>query len=121
MDCRDWIVLKPEEVGMSDEVAGSPLLAVLSTVLLGRDFEEASCVLTACLLDEDMPPMRQVKPGAVAAELVDLEDSDEAVRYLLPTPDGELALLAEFAIAGGMSREMYERIEALMASFHWLT
>ena len=34
MDCRDWLIITPSETGLPDEVAGTPLLAVLSTVVL---------------------------------------------------------------------------------------
>jgi hypothetical protein len=40
------------------------------------------------------------------------------VRYLVPSPDGRLALLAEFSADSG-DREVRQRIEALMASFRW--
>jgi hypothetical protein len=40
------------------------------------------------------------------------------VRYLVPSPDGRLALLAEFSIDGD-GFEVRRRIEALMASFRW--
>jgi hypothetical protein len=40
------------------------------------------------------------------------------VRYLVPSPDGRLALLAEFTMDGD-TVEVRQRIEALMASFRW--
>jgi hypothetical protein len=53
MDCRDWLVITPEEAGLPDEVAGTPLLAVLSTVVLDQvDFRSVSAVLTVGLLDD---------------------------------------------------------------------
>ncbi len=54
MDCRDWLVITPSETGLPDEVAGTPLLAVLSTVVLDADeFRSVSAVLTVGLLDDD--------------------------------------------------------------------
>ena len=48
MDCRDWLVITPSESGLPEEVAGTPLLAVLSTVVLdSSDFRSVSAVLTA--------------------------------------------------------------------------
>jgi hypothetical protein len=38
---------------------------------------------------------------------------------VLPTPEGNLALLAEFAMIDGADAEVAARIEALMASFRW--
>ena len=59
MDCRDWVVVTPDEAGIPDEVAGTPLLAMLSTVVLGTDrFTPASGVLTIGLLDEQSPAVR---------------------------------------------------------------
>jgi hypothetical protein len=121
MDCRDWLVVSPTEVGMSDEIAGAPLVAVLSTVVLGDgEFREASCVLSVGLMADDLPATREVAAGSVAAELIDAEDSELAARFVLPAPDGELVLLAEFTMPGGEARAVRARIEALMASFHWI-
>src|ERR1700712_4717962 len=54
MDCRDWLVITPSETGLPEEVAGTPLLAALSTVVLdAEDFRSVSAVLTLVLLDED--------------------------------------------------------------------
>jgi hypothetical protein len=118
MDCRDWLVVTPSAAGLPDEVAGAPLLAVLSTVVLGGgSFKPASGVLTVGLMDGEVP-LRQVQ-GGPAAELVDGEAPADCVRYVLPTPEGQLALLAEFAMPGGADPEVEERIESLMASFRW--
>src|SRR5665647_2317698 len=71
MDCRDWLVVTPAQVGLPDEVGGAPLLAVLSTAVLGQNsFRSASAVLTVGLLDSDVPA-RPVAGGTVAVELVD--------------------------------------------------
>jgi hypothetical protein len=119
MNCRDWLVLTPESAGLPDEVAGAPLLAVLSTAVIGDDdIKPASGVLTVGLMDSDVP-LRPVAEGAVAGELVDGEAPPDCVRYVLPTPEGHLALLAEFAMTDGADAEVEERIEALMASFRW--
>jgi hypothetical protein len=129
MDCRDWLVVTPSEAGLPEELGGSPLLAVLSTVVLGDGaFVPASGVLTVGLLEEDLPPSRPVGgPDCVAAELLDGDEADgdevtgaaASVRYLLPAPDRRLALLAEFTLSEGSSPEATGRIESLMASFRW--
>ena len=62
--------------------------------------------------------MRSVAPGSVAAELI--EDADEQnTRYVLPAPEGSLALVAEFTTPDGRDPEVVRRIEALMVSFRW--
>lgn len=119
MDCRDWLVVTPGEAGIPEEIAGTPLLALLSTAVIGtRDLSSASAVLTVGLLDDDAPPAVPPTYGCVAAEVVDPEGDDRSVRYLAPSPDGRLALLAEFSMDVDTA-EVRQRIEALMASFRW--
>lgn len=118
LDCRDWLVVTPEEAGLPDEVGGSPLLAVLSTVVLDcGDFKPASGVLTVGLLDVDLPS-RPIGDECVAEELLD-EPSDRSLRYLMPSPDGRLAVVAEFELTDGVDRGVVERVETLMRSFRW--
>jgi hypothetical protein len=119
MDCRNWLVITPEETGLPDEVAGAPLLAVLSTAVIGvDDFRSVSAVLTLGLLDDDGRPGAS-HGHAVAAELDDGDELDGTVRYLLPAPDGRLALLAEFTTTGEVDAEVQRRITDLMTSFRW--
>lgn len=119
MDCRDWVVITPSQAGLPEEVAGSPLLAVLSTAVLGEDsFRSASAVLTVALLDSEVAT-RPLAGSAVAAELIDPDGLADTRRYVLPTPDGQLALVAEFTTPDGDDDEVVTRIESLMASFRW--
>lgn len=121
MDCRDWLVITPSETGLPDEVAGTPLLAVLSTVVLDADdFRCVSAVLTVGLLDDGDETVG-VEPEWLALDAIDNHDDHRggSVRYVLPTPDRQLALLAEFTVTGSVDIEIYRRIEALMASFRW--
>lgn len=120
MDCRDWLVLTPAEAGLPDEVAGAPLLAVLSTLVIADDtLLEASGVLTVGLLDDDLPSHRPVAGDCIAAELLDADAASNSLQYLLATPDGQLALLAEFTIPEGADSEVARRVETLMRSFRW--
>jgi hypothetical protein len=120
MDCRDWLVVTPDEAGIPEEVGGAPLLAVLSTAVIGTDdIASASAVLTVGLLDEDAPPAVPPVVGCVAAEVIEPEADERSVRYLAPSPDGRLALLAEFNLDGDGGWEIRRRIEALMSSFRW--
>lgn len=120
MDCRDWLVVTPDGAGIPDEVAGSPLLAMLSTVVLGSaSFCPASGVLTLAVLDEEMPAALPVAGGAVAAELVEPDADEFGMRFVLPAPSGRLALLAEFAMPEGRDPALVERVHGLMRSFRW--
>jgi hypothetical protein len=120
MDCRDWLVVTPAEAGLPDEIAGAPLLAVLSTVALdGGEFVPASGVLTVGLLGDDLPLGQPLAPGAVAAELVGPDDDENALRYVLPAPNGVLGLLAEFTTPEGVEAGLLERVRSLMCSFRW--
>jgi hypothetical protein len=119
MDCRDWLVVTPDEAGIPEEVGGAPLLAVLSTAVIDSDdLTSASAVLTVGLLDDDAPPAVPAFDDSVAAEVIELDPDERSVRYLAPSPDGRLALLAEFSVDSN-SAEVRRRIEALMQSFRW--
>jgi hypothetical protein len=135
MDCRDWLVATPDEAGLPEEVDGAPLLAVLSSAVVDEnDLQSVSAVITVGLLDDDAPLAVPLHDDCVAAEVVDgFEDTDDdvAVRYIVPAPDGQLALLAEFSVRTGAGitpgrhsdvrtdPELSRRIEALMSSFRW--
>ncbi|WP_375477280.1 hypothetical protein [uncultured Jatrophihabitans sp.] len=121
MDCRDWLVVSPTEAGLPDDVAGAPLLAVLSTLVIEDDICEATGALTVGLIDDDEAlDVRQVAPGAAAHELLDEESSPGMRRYVMPAPgDQNLALLAEFVMARDADDELERRVEALMTSFRW--
>lgn len=121
LDCRDWMVVSPTEAGLPEDVAGAPLLAVLSTVVIDDDLREATGALTVGLLDdaEDLP-VRTVAPGAVARELLDADELGGTRRYVMPAPGAQrLALLAEFVVADGSDDELDRRVERLMVSFRW--
>jgi len=120
MDCRDWVIVTPDDSDIPDEIAGTPLLAMLSTVVIGAaSFRPASGVLTVALVDDEPPAVRPVPGGDVAGELLDADADQFGMRFMLPTPNGRLALLAEFAIPEGRHPEVVERVEDLMRSFRW--
>jgi hypothetical protein len=114
-------VVTPTEAGLPDEVAGTPLLAMLSTVVLGPDtFLPASGLLSVGMVeDEDLECAQTVGGGSVAIELTDAEADDFGVRFLIPAPNRKLALLAEFSVPDGRVPELVDRIRALMRSFRW--
>lgn len=119
MDCRDWIVLSPGDAGVPEEIAGSPLLAVLSTVVIEDDLLEAKGALTIGIIDEDEPLQTcSVTPGSPVQELVDQDASPDSMRFVMPAPNGQpLALLAEFVVDG--NTELETRVRRLMSSFRW--
>jgi len=120
LDCRDWLVVGPAEVGLPEDVAGAPLLAVLSTVLIADDLEEATGALTVGVLDEsEQLEIRAVAPGAAAYEMVDEFMTPGTRRYVMPAPgEHRLALLAEFVVGVGRD-ELDRRVDRLMQSFRW--
>jgi hypothetical protein len=120
MDCRDWRVIGPTETGLPGDVAGAPLLAVLSTVVIDDDLCEATGALTVGIIDDDEDlDIRAVAPGAAAYELVDALAAPGIRRYVIPAPGGDrLALLAEFVV-GPDRAELDRRVERLMVSFRW--
>lgn len=121
MDCRDWMVVSPSEAGMPDDVAGAPLLAVLSTVIIEDDLLEATGALTVGMIDDASDlDIRQIAPGAAAHELIDFDVTAGTRRFVMPAPGGQrLALLAEFVLAYGGEQELGRRVERLMESFRW--
>jgi hypothetical protein len=123
MDCRDWMVVSPRDAGLPEEVADAPLLAVLSTIVIDDDVREATGALTVGILDEpDDLAVRPVAPESPAQELVDDEQLPRTRRFVMPAPNQQLALLAEFVVqdeSGSSEVELDERVEKLMASFRW--
>lgn len=120
MDCRDWLVIEPAQAGLPDEVAGAPLLAMLSTVLLEQgQFRSVSGVLTVGLLDAALPRQVPVAPGSVAQRIVDADEDHRARCFLVSAPGSRLAMLAEFAMPAVPDAALEQRVDALMASFRW--
>ncbi len=120
MDCRAWMVVSPNEAGLPEDVAGAPLLAVLSTMVIDEDIVEATGALTVGLIDDDEPlEVREVAPGAVARELLDEDQTPGTRRYVMQAPGQRLALLAEFVLQTDLDDELERRVEALMTSFRW--
>jgi hypothetical protein len=114
MDCREWIVLQPGEAGFPGIDSEDPIVAVLSTAVIAQDeLHPLRAVLSLALLEEE----GSAAVSGSQAQVIDY--GERMVVYLLPTPDGRLALLAEFTLAPMPSPESGRRIEALMDSFRW--
>ncbi|MBE7187884.1 hypothetical protein [Jatrophihabitans endophyticus] len=120
MDCRDWMVVSPSEAGMPEDVSGTPLLAVLSTMVVEDDIREATGALTVGIIEDDEElDTRAVAPGSIARELLDELPEPGTRRYVMPAPGQRLALLAEFVVENDDAAELDQRVERLMASFRW--
>jgi hypothetical protein len=118
LDCRDGLVAEPVEVGLPEEVAGAPVLAVLSTALVERDgLSSIGAVLSLGLLDDESAD-RDIGPGVVR-RLVEPDSDGRLIRYVVPAPGGRLGLLAEFTVDDLARPELLARVEALMSSFRW--
>jgi hypothetical protein len=119
LDCRDWLVATPEDGTVPEEIAGAPVVAVLSTVVIGVvDLEPASAVLSIGLLDEPVDAIR-IATDSPVAELIDVDFALGSARYVVPAPVGQLALLAEFSGGHGCADELLHRFQRLMTSFRW--
>jgi hypothetical protein len=121
MDCRHWIVLSPVDAGMPDDIAGSPLLAVLSTAVIEGDILEARGALSVGLMEgADELDTRAVAPGTPVREVVGEDATPGTRRFVIPAPNGHpLALVAEFVISEDSEDELTDRVEHLMGSFRW--
>jgi hypothetical protein len=118
LDCRDWLVATPDDGSVPEEVAGAPVVAVLSTAIIHASrLTPASAVLSIGLLDEPVESV-QLDADSPVAELIDMDVAAGSARYVVPAPGGQLALLAEFT-GGGECAELLRRFEQLMASFRW--
>jgi hypothetical protein len=118
LDCRDWLIATPDDGSVPEEIGGAPVVAVLSTAMIGSDcLTAASAVLSIGLLDEPVESVKLNEDSPVA-ELIDVDVSVGSARYVVPAPDGQLALLAEFT-GGPHCGELLQRFEQLMASFRW--
>lgn len=118
LDCRDWLIATPADGSIPEEIAGAPVVAVLSTAVIGaEDILAASAVLSIGLLDEPVDSVRLDDQSPVA-ELIDFDTNQGLARYVVPAPDGPLALLAEFSVKGECG-DLMDRFARLMASFRW--
>ncbi|HEX2903795.1 MAG TPA: hypothetical protein VHO01_10115 [Jatrophihabitans sp.] len=118
LDCRDWLISTPEDGSVPEEIGGAPVVAVLSTAVIGADdIVPASAVLSIGLLDEPVDCV-QLAADSPVAELIDLDAEEGQARYVVPAPDGQLALLAEFSSGPGCP-DLLDRFAALMSSFRW--
>ncbi|MCW2522282.1 MAG: hypothetical protein JWO63_617 [Frankiales bacterium] len=122
LDCRDWLVATPADGSVPEEIAGAPLVAILSTLLVGSMaaglFASGSAVFSVGLVDEPVATVRSGRCSPVA-ELIEFDAVAGSARYVVPAPHSEIALLVEFACGGAAEPELLRRFHSLMASFRW--
>lgn len=119
LDCRDWLVATPDDGTVPEEIGGAPVVAVLSTVVIdASEFAPGSAVLSVGLLDEPVDAVRLDERSPVA-ELIDFGRHEGNARYVVPAPDGPLALLAELSGPDRCPQELVSRFRDLMTSFRW--
>ncbi|MDQ2838030.1 MAG: hypothetical protein M3Y42_15385 [Actinomycetota bacterium] len=118
LDCRDWLIATPEDGSVPEEIGGAPVVAVLSTAVIGSDdLMPASAILSIGLLDEPVDAIK-INSDSPVAELLDFDAAAGSARYVVPAPEGPLALLAEFS-AGSDCGDLMDRFTRLMTSFRW--
>jgi hypothetical protein len=114
LDCRDWLVSTPDDGSAPEEIAGAPVVAVLSTAIIeSDDLLPGSALLSVGLLEDD-----RADSATPTAELLDLDLEGGFARYMVPVPDSQLALVAEFS-CDRANADMMERFGRLMSSFRW--
>ena len=145
LDCREWLVATEADGILPDDIGGVAVLAVLSTGIVAEgDLQSASAVFSLGLLDDEVDEFDRI----VGAEVVDgftdtvddlditqkhdaatdqgpevyVHDVDWAAghaRFVVPSPDGSLAVIAEFSSATMPSPELVDRFHRLVESFRW--
>jgi hypothetical protein len=119
LDCRDWLVATPEDGTAPEEIGGAPVIATLSTALIGdSDMIAGNAVLSVGLLDEVSAHAVLTQRSDWCADLVEVDPVNGSARYVLACPDSQLALLAEFSCAQPHA-DLMARFEDLMSSFRW--
>ena len=133
LDCRDWLVATEADGILPDDIGGVAVLAVLSTALVDAgELQSASAVFSLGLLDAapaefpQLVGLATVPPGDEAgtpdAPEVFVHDADWAAghaRFVVPSPDRSLAVIAEFSSSPMPSHDLVERFHRLVDSFRW--
>jgi len=119
LDCREWLVASPLDGSIPDEIGGVPVVAMLSTAVIGvAEIEVATAILSVGLLDEPVDAVR-LGETSPAAELLGSDSQGSSACYVVPAPRGRIALLAELTAGPSCDLELTRRFERLMTSFRW--
>jgi hypothetical protein len=143
LDCRDWLVATEADGILPDDIDGVAVLAVLSTAVVDQgDLQSASAVFSLGLLDDEPDEFSQIVgldhtlPAETDPAATDLTNTDRLAdepdvyvhdadwaaghaRFVVPSPDGSLAVIAEFSSAPMPSPDLVERFHRLVDSFRW--
>lgn len=126
LDCRDWLVADGGDEVLPEDIGGVPVLAVLSTALVVDDtLHSASAVLSLGLMEDDFdvftlePGIADSRSGVPDIHVLDTDWAAGHARFVLPAPDGELAVIAEFSSAPAPVPDLVERFRDLVSSFRW--
>lgn len=125
LDCRQWLVANEADGALPGDIADGPVLAILSTaVVTGQSLQSASAVLSLGLMDDDFDVFPAEPATAAGPSVPDVHvlSADWAVGhacFVLPAPDGDLAVIAEFSSAPDPLSDLVERFRDLVASFRW--
>ena len=122
LDCRDWLIATEEDGVLDEEICEGPVLAVLSTVVIEeQQFFPATVVLSVALIDEPYREYLGIDAQGFHSDdrLADVEWEQGNARYFAPSPDGGLALMAEFSSPPRPPSELAHRFHRLMGSFRW--
>ena len=93
--------------------------AGLAVILCNSDEKSSKEHAYLDLLEEQRVKGILITPADGISELVDIDPDGRLMRYLVPAPDGRLALLAEFTVDIAAGAALRARVETLMASFRW--
>ncbi len=128
LDCQNWLITSELSTSGADGVPsedmdGIPVVAVLSTALIGTsDLESASAVFSLGLMDADVDLEPLVDATAADAPEVYIHETAWAeghARFVIPAADAYLAVIAEFCSDRNPSPELVDRFYALVSSFRW--
>lgn len=128
LDCQNWLIASEAVTSgadgtLSEDIDGVPVLAVLSTALIGSsDIESASAVFSLGLMDSDVE--LELLADATAADAPEVYIHETAwaeghARFVIPAADGYLAVIAEFCSDRDPSPELVDRFSTLVSSFRW--
>ena len=126
LDCTDWLVTDESDGVLPEDIDGVPLLAVLSTALVAGDaLHSATAVLSLSLMDDGFdeldlgPAPVSDDPGVPDIHVLTTDWADGHARYVLPSPDGDLAIVAEFSSGPDPLPDLVDRFRDLVGSFRW--
>lgn len=128
LDCQNWLITSEltsndADGAVAEDIDGVPVLAVLSTAVIGSsDLEAASAVFSLGLMDADVELELLADTTAADAPEVYIHETAWAeghARFVIPAADGYLAIIAEFCSDLDPSPELVDRFCALVSSFRW--